>query len=297
MTDGQMLERFITKRDESAFEGLVLRHGPMVLGVCRQILRDNHEAEDAFQATFLILARNAQTIRNLDSLASWLYGVAYRLSLRAKTTVRPRVYEGRSFEMAASDTGNDLEHSELRPVLHEEVSKLPEKYRAPIVLCFFEGQTHEEAASQLECPVGTVKGRLARAKEMLRGRLSRRGMALPLALVAFLHSQTVNAAISEELVGSTLNMVASDALPTIALSDLVDRPGSHLTFGLSRAAFVSILLVFVVTAGGFFAFGTNLGASVMDRSASWQEISTGVKRFFGTKTYKTPAKRCDTREE
>jgi RNA polymerase sigma factor (sigma-70 family) len=205
MMDGQLLERFVARRDEAAFATLVLRHGPMVLGVCRQVLHDPHEAEDAFQATFLVLVRNAGTIRKQDSLSSWLYGVAYRIAMRAKQSARRRAYAGQGVEMAAIEPdGDHLDRGELKPILHDEINRLPEKYRAPIVLCYFEGQTHEEAAQRLEWPIGTVKGRLARARELLRTRLDRRGLALPLGLIAMLLSPEVAAVVPRRLVEETV---------------------------------------------------------------------------------------------
>ena len=147
MTDGELLERFVTARDEAAFEGLVRRHGPMVLGLCRRALRDDHEADDAFQATFLVLVRNARTIRKRDSLASWLYGVALRVTRKAKVGAKQRelVHHGEATVPIGPEA--DLDRSEVRPIVHDEVDRLPEKYRAPIVLCYFEGQSHEEAAA------------------------------------------------------------------------------------------------------------------------------------------------------
>ncbi len=239
MTDKQLIESFLTRRDEASFESLVLRHGPMVLGLCRQVLRDSHEAEDAFQATFLLLARNAATIKNLDSLASWLYGVAYRVSLKAKAGARRRAHEGPGVEMAVSEP-LDLDRHDLQPLLHDEVNRLPEKYRAPILLCFFEGQTHEEAARQLNCPTGTVKGRMARAKEMLRSRLERRGLAMPVALIAMMLSREATAAVPRELVESTV-AAALRATATIARPLRANR-------WLATAA---VLILFVALAGRF----------------------------------------------
>lgn len=204
MTDGELLERFVTARDEAAFEGLVRRHGPMVLGLCRRALRDNHDAEDAFQATFLVLVRNAQTIRKRDSLASWLYGVALRVTRKAQVGARQRelVHHGEATVAIGPETDDD--RFELRPILHDEVDRLPDKYRAPVVLCYFEGQSHEEAARQLDWPVGTVKGRLSRARGILQSRLVRRGLALSLGLVAFLEDEATAAAVPETLVESTV---------------------------------------------------------------------------------------------
>jgi RNA polymerase sigma factor (sigma-70 family) len=180
MEDGELLERFIAARDGSAFEELVARHGPMVLGVCRHVLIDRHDAEDAFQATFLVLARQAGTIRDRRVLGAWLHGVAYRLALRAKLdAARRRMHERQVADMAAAGPWDELAWQELRLALHEEVQRLPEKYRAPIVLCYLEGQSHEAAAAHLDWPIGTVKGRLARARDLLQARLGRRELAIP----------------------------------------------------------------------------------------------------------------------
>jgi RNA polymerase sigma factor (sigma-70 family) len=224
MTDGQLLDRYVKTRDESAFETLLRRHGPMVLGLCRRSLQDDHEAEDAFQATFLTLVNNARSIRKQDSLGSWLYGVAHRVTLKAKIRAgkRNRLTQGETMSVEDLDSQADLQ--EIRPVLHEEVGRLPEKYRAPIVLCYLEGQTHEEAARQLEWPVGTVKGRLSRAREMLHSRLSRRGIALTLGLIALLRKDAT-AAVPESLVESTVR--AAGVIPIEASSPAVDPTRRH----------------------------------------------------------------------
>ena len=165
-------------------------HGPMVLGVCRQLLRDPNDVDDAFQATFLVLVRKVGTLRRCDLLGNWLYGVAHRVASRARALAARRMARAVSHldvgEPLAADesrpgTGrnpNDASEPDPRPWLHEEVSRLPEKYRIPIVLCYFEGLTHEAAATRLGWPLGTVKGRLARARDLLRRRLVRRGVTL-----------------------------------------------------------------------------------------------------------------------
>jgi RNA polymerase sigma factor (sigma-70 family) len=187
LSDAQLLSRFTEARDasaESAFRELLHRHGPMVLGVCRQILRQPHDADDAFQATFLVLVRKARSLRVCESLAPWLYGVAYRTALRARAIAsRYRPADAEQIEASASSP-DDTYRVDLRPLLLEELGRLPGKYRTPIVLCHLEGKTHEEAARLLDWPVGTVSGRLSRGRQLLKSRLERRGLAVPSAMLA-----------------------------------------------------------------------------------------------------------------
>jgi RNA polymerase sigma factor (sigma-70 family) len=178
-TDRQLLERFVADADAEAFGRLVQRHGPMVLGVCRQILRQEQDAEDVFQATFLVLSRKAGSIRAGEALPNWLYGVARRLALRGKSAaVRRQAREVALVEPPPAPLAPESAPEDLAPVLHEEIGRLPDKYRIPFVLCYLDGKTNEEAAQQLGCPSGTVFSRLARARERLRARLTRRGLAL-----------------------------------------------------------------------------------------------------------------------
>jgi RNA polymerase sigma factor (sigma-70 family) len=191
MTDGQLLERFMAGRDEAgdlAFETLVTRHGPMIMRVCRNVLDDPHDVHDAFQAVFLVLARRANSIRDRKSIGSWLYGVAVRVSARARVTairrhIRDRRTVGAALAIAEGvpnhDDASPIEHNDRAEVVHQELSRLPEKYRAPVVLCYLEGLTHDEAAARLSWPVGTVRSRLARARDRLRLRLTHRGVAAP----------------------------------------------------------------------------------------------------------------------
>ena len=176
LTDGQLLERFITERQEAAFESLVRRHGRMVFNVCRRLLRRPQDAEDAFQATFLLLIRRAGSIRKREAVGSWLYKVAYRVALRARLAESRRARrEPQGLEFPADEQDDSLLCRDLRPVLDEEVSRLPEKYRRAVVLCYLSGKSTEEAAAQLGCPRGTVLSRLAWARERLHRRLARPG--------------------------------------------------------------------------------------------------------------------------
>src|SRR5271166_2987419 len=175
LTEEELLARFVDRRDPRAFEAIVDRHGPLVLTVCRQLLADPNDVDDAFQATFLVLIRKAGSVRSPGSLASWLYGVAYRTALRLKRTSRPiRLLT----DQVAASVSCPTSESEQVCLLHQEIDRLPEKYRQPIVLCYFEGLTHDDAATRLCWPVGTVRGRLARARDRLRDRLDRRGAGL-----------------------------------------------------------------------------------------------------------------------
>src|SRR6266542_3930455 len=178
LSDGQLLQRFVSMRDEASFAALVRRHGAMVLRVCRQVLREPHDAEDAFQATFLVLVRRAGSVGRPELLGNWLYGVAYRVAARARGgLVRRRAHEQPVADLAAAPA-RETNADDVGPLVQEEVQRLPSKYRAPVVLCHLQGRTNEEAARQLGWPVGTVKVRLMRARELLRNRLVRRGLAL-----------------------------------------------------------------------------------------------------------------------
>jgi RNA polymerase sigma factor (sigma-70 family) len=179
VTDGQLLEDYLSRHDEAALAALVRRHGPMVWGVCRRILRGYHDAEDAFQATFLVLVRKAASIVPREMVANWLYGVAHRTALKARATAARRKERERQVtempEPAAAEKDN---WRDLQPLLDEELRRLPDKYRAVIVLCDLEGKTRKEAARPLGVPEGTVAGWLARARTMLAKRLARYGLAV-----------------------------------------------------------------------------------------------------------------------
>jgi RNA polymerase sigma-70 factor (ECF subfamily) len=205
LTDGQLLDRFVARREEAVFEVILHRHGPMVWGVCRRVLRDHHDAEDAFQATFLVLARKASSVLPREKLGDWLYGVAYQTAVRARVTrTRRRMREGQVVDMPEPEAVSQDHRDDLTEWLDLELSRLPEKYRIPMVLCEWEGKTHREAADQLGWPIGTVSGRLSRAKAMLARRLSRRGMALSVGWLAVLLAQeSASASMPTHLIAST----------------------------------------------------------------------------------------------
>jgi HlyD family secretion protein len=185
LSDRELLRQFMTRRDaagEAAFETLVLRHGPTVLRVCRNVLREPADVDDAFQATFLVLVKRCRSMGQIESVAGWLYGVACRVAAHARVeSARRRVGEARAalrvVEAVEAHDVDDIEKTEFGPIVQEEVRRLPAKYRAVVVLCYGEGMTHEQAAIQLDCPLGTVRSRMARARTLLQRRLSRRGLA------------------------------------------------------------------------------------------------------------------------
>ncbi len=271
-SEGELLERFVTGHDEVAFEALVARHGPMVLSVCRQMLRDPNDVDDAFQATFLVLVRKAGTLRRRDLLGNWLYGVAYRVAARARSLSarrNSRVTSGHdcvesltNLECGQEVGINQTMLLEQGPGLHQEVSHLPEKYRVPIVLCYFEGLTHDEAASRLGWPLGTVKGRLARARALLRRRLTRRGVALSAtALGSHLAGLEAKAAIPASLRMTTIKAacaLACEAGASLAKAPAVSLPVSALVEGvlhtmianqIKSIALTSLLVVGTVSTG------------------------------------------------
>jgi RNA polymerase sigma factor (sigma-70 family) len=279
-SDTQLLQRFVCQRDELAFELLVWRHGPMVLGVCRRILRDEHDAEDAFQATLLALARKAGSIGKRESVGSWLYKVAYRVALRAREAALRRGRHERQVEQlpaaAASHPAEVPAWDELRPVLDEELNRLAEKHRAPVVLCYLEGLTNEEAARQLRCPVGTVKTRLAHARRLLGDQLSRRGLTLAAGLLA---SEVVGpaacAAPSAALVGETVRIAALAAMGKMATAGAASAPVVALTEGVLRAMMVTKLKQAVVVLAVGLAFA---GAGTVSYRAWAEENPTAQRR-------------------
>jgi len=211
LTDAELLVRFLSEQDEAAFEAVLHRHGPMVLNVCRRVLRHTHDAEDAFQATFLVLVRKAASIGQRELLANWLYGVAYRTALEAKSSkARRHAKETQVNEMPQPEVRQEDSWQEVEPCLDQELHRLPEKYRIPIVLCDLEGKTQKKAAVLLGWPEGTVSGRLFRAREMLAKRMARYGLAISAGTVAgALTQQSATARLPVPLMVSTVRAVGS----------------------------------------------------------------------------------------
>jgi RNA polymerase sigma factor (sigma-70 family) len=218
-----LLDRFIAHGDEAAFADLLARYGPLVLGACRRVLQHEQDAEDAFQATFLVLARKAGSINKRQALGNWLYGVAYRVALQVRRGAgRWRTVAKPLLDVPGPEEGPGESRSDLRPILDEEVRRLPTKFRDAVVLCYLEGKSTEEAAAALGCPRGTVLSRLARARDRLRGRLVRRGVILSAgALATFLSGLATEAAPSSHLVADAWQVVQTPARP---LSSAAARP-------------------------------------------------------------------------
>jgi RNA polymerase sigma factor (sigma-70 family) len=261
--DSQLVDRFVSCRDEEAFETLLHRHGGLVWGVCRRMLKDSHLAEDAFQATFLVLAREASSIRKRQSVSSWLYGVAYRLASRVRSdSTRRQQCEGRMRAANEPDPTTDIIRRELRPVLDEELQALPEKYRAPLILCHLQGKTHEQAAQELGWPVGTMSRRLDKGRELLRQRLTLRGVTVSAALLTVTLANESTAAIPAGLVATTLRTAILFASGTTAASALVSASALTLAEGLIKDAAITKLKIAAVSLIGV-ALATGTGTLVV----------------------------------
>ena len=260
LSDGQLLDRFVERREASAFEAIVERYGPLVWGVCRRVLRDHHDAEDAFQATFLVLARKASSVMPREKLGNWLYGVAFQTAMKARATrAKRRVRERPAGEMTEPEAVPDEHADELLSRLDREVTRLPEKYRLPIILCELEGKTHRQAAEQLGWPVGTVSGRLSRARALLASRLSRPGTTLTVgALGVLLAHDAARAGVPPELVRSTARAASLSTAGKAVTAGVVSAEVAALTgevlktmlLNKLKLATAMLLVVFALAAGG-----------------------------------------------
>jgi RNA polymerase sigma factor (sigma-70 family) len=290
-SDRELVERFATRRDgvaESAFHELIRRHGPMVLRVCRSTLRDEHDAHDAFQATFLILVRKARSLWIRDSLGPWLHAVALRIAARARTAAaRRRALERRSIRMINRSPDREVADDQ-DAVLHEEVGRLPERYRKVLVLCDLEGLSHDEAAQQLGWPIGTVKSRQSRGRERLKGRLIRRGLAptsVVTSLLTFEHSSS--AMVPATLTEATLQAAMRIGVGKIALAGLVAGPVAALVQGGLRTMILSKLKIAAMVV--MLALGSTGVAVVSYAGPPWHsehgnQLANGGEQDPATKT-------------
>jgi RNA polymerase sigma factor (sigma-70 family) len=260
--DALLLEQFIERGDEQAFKTLVARHGPMVLSVCQRILNDLHHAEDAYQATFLMLARRARSVRRPRALAAWLHGVARHCALKARDTqARHRRHEGTALSSSSVDPHPDplaeVSAREVLVILDEEIARLPEAYRMPLILCCLEGLSQEEAARRLGLSADSVRGRLERGRKRLRCRLEKRGLTLSAALAVLLAAETAKAAVPALLVHSTVKAA------------LTGTGVSPMALALVKAVLRTVFLTKLkVVGGGVLLLGV-LGLGVGFHSLRW----------------------------
>lgn len=267
MADEQLLERYLQQHDQAAFAELVRIHAPMVWGVCRRVLGHHHDAEEAFQATFVVLARKGSAIGRKMLLANWLFGVAHRAAQNARRTRAIRRIRERPMTLvpeAASQSDAPLAEAawpEIAPFVDRELSRLPEKYRAAIILCDLEGCTQKEAASRLGCPEGTLSSCLTRARELLRQRLARSGVVVSIgALALALSRQAASASVPDALMQSTLQLIPALSTATAVGAGIVSPSVTALCEGvmkamlyaqLKRLALLTSLAIFVgLGAGG-----------------------------------------------
>jgi RNA polymerase sigma factor (sigma-70 family) len=299
LSDENLLEKFLNGEEsesQRAFGALVERHGPMVLGICRHVLNQHQDAEDAFQATFLVLAQKGASIRNRRVLAGWLHEVAHRIAVKAHTSqVRRRTLERQGVAMSppAIELNNQDQTAawnELRPVLHAEVERLPERYRIPVILSYLEGKTNEEVAALLRWPVGTVKGRLSRARDLLRSRLMRRGLTLSAAfLMTALSQGTVFAeVVPAELVKQTVRLAgrfgprgawpdSTGPQPQLPVEPEVPIPAERaIRFKLSRVLFTWRNLGLVLLAVVSSSIGAGILLAMLDRGGAHAAFSAFI---------------------
>jgi RNA polymerase sigma factor (sigma-70 family) len=275
-SDQELLERFINRHDAGAFADLVQRHGPMVRSLCRRLLRQDSDADDAFQATFLVLLRKAHAIRNQQSLASWLYGVAFRVASKARSQALPQVRQEPKEGRRSSDPALEAAWRELCAVLDREVTALPERYRAPIVLCLLQGQTRDQAAHQLGWSLRTLERRLQQGRERLRRRLTQRGLALSAALLAAGLSPEATAAVPVSLMVNLLRHAAS-ATSTAPAAGAVSGRVAALVDGVVRGlgiariqalACAALAMSLLVVGTGSLAYGILFRADLQVDSSS-----------------------------
>jgi RNA polymerase sigma factor (sigma-70 family) len=256
LSDYQLLKRYADARGREmeaneAFGELVNRHGPMVMGICRQILRHHHDADDAFQATFLILVRKARSIRVVDSLAPWLSSVAFRTAQRARElAARYRSVDSEQMGEPTALSPDEAFQFDVRPLLYEELGRLPGKFRDAIVLCHLEGKSHEEAARLLHAPIGTVNSRLSRGRRLLRSRLERRGVTVSAAILSVNWlagtSTTLASTVRESTIAAAVASATSSAVPTLVLSL---TQGVLKTMMLRKLRTISVAILLASTMG------------------------------------------------
>jgi RND family efflux transporter MFP subunit len=287
-TDGQLLEAFVVRGDSPAFEALVRRHAAMVLGVCRRVAGHAHDADDAFQATFLVLVRKAGSVVPRDLVGNWLYGVAYKTALKARALAgRRRQLERPMTDIPPRDANAD-DRTELLRLLDRELARLPAKYRLPIVLCDLEGRTRREAARQLGLPTGTLSGRLTIARKLLAKRLGRHGLAITGTTLGVALAEQAATGASNEIVSSTIQAAALFAAGSVAAAGIVPTQAAALAEGVLKTMLLGKLKVATAVLAGVVL----LGAGVL----AYDGAGPGGQQPPAREAGKPPAKR-DTIEE
>ncbi len=280
LSDGRLLERFAAHQEEAAFEALVRRHGSMVWGVCRRVLQDHHDAEDAFQATFLVLARKGHSISHRELVGNWLYGVAHQTALKARSTrAKRRMREGQGTDMPEPEAVSLNHPDDLTESLDRELSRLPDKYRIPIVLCELEGKSHKEAAEELGWPIGTVSGRLSRAKSLLAKRLARRGVSLSVGSLSVLVAQDAeSASMLPKLIGSIVQAASLFGRRRAISAGMVSAKVAMLVEGVINTMILTkikivaaLMLAVVLLAGAMRAVGMIDQTEAKDQSTITSE--------------------------
>jgi RNA polymerase sigma factor (sigma-70 family) len=296
-TDGELLDSFIHNKDDAAFATLVRRHGPMVWGVCSRILRSDHDAEDAFQAAFLVFVQKATTLPDKEMVGNWLYGVAYQTAVRMRALAAKRgVRERQVAVMPEPISAGQYVWNDLQPILDEELARLPDKYRILIVLCDMEGKTRKEVARQLAIPEGTVASRLATARKMLARRLSRRGVVVSGVLLGtVLSSHAASACVPMAVVASTIKaatlVAAGEGLAMGAVSPTV----TTLITGVTKAMFVSkiksvLAVVLVLGVAGIGAFNRSM---VTAQQVKKPEVKPDIPAKTGSGKDGAPSQKTD----
>jgi len=281
LTDAQLLEFFLVRGEDAAFEALVRRHGPMIFGVCRRVLHDRHDAEDAFQATFLVLLRKAAGISKRGLLANWLYGVAHRTALKAhRSSARRRAKERQVEAMAQKQVTRDDAIQDMLPLLDQELTRLPDKYRVPIILCDLQGKTRKKAAEQLGLPEETFSTRLTRARAMLAKRLARHGTAISGTAVALAVSQNMaSASVPPSLVASTVKIGALVVAGKTGVAGVMSAKVAALAEGVVRMMLLTKLktMVALVVMVGALGVGAGISVTVHDHQTQAAEPATAQK--------------------
>jgi RNA polymerase sigma factor (sigma-70 family) len=283
MVDAELLRDYVDSHDPAAFQELVDRHGSAVLRTCRQWLSDPHAVDDAFQATFLLLHRRATSIEDPERLRGWLIGAARKISVRARQSQALQRRRENRWAEARPIEEDTRPIDELRTFVREELERLPSAYRRILTLCYFDGLSHEEAAIKLGCPVGTVKGRLARARRMLRERLDRRGVALSIAflMLLLLERESVASMVSLTNPGVSGPLAPRPPAPSIQLPRSMRKPqvspveSSLARLGWLRGVWLIVLLVATTVAGG-----VAVSRAVASSQAEAERASAGLTRLL-----------------